>query len=102
MSEHKVLETVYIDNDDGDFLKYEIIGEHEQSIHFVMAFAEVRVIGDGISYLVWSKVDNIELDHLEPPKNGGLQREVRLELYPGKHIGSVINECKIHRSKWHK
>ncbi|MDE9519336.1 hypothetical protein KKJ17_16760 [Xenorhabdus bovienii] len=100
MTQHKVLETVYIDNNDGIFLKYEILGEHERDIHFAMAFIEVKVISDGVSYSVWSKVDNIELDHLDPPRGGGFQREVRAELYPGKSIGTAIGECRNHRAAW--
>ncbi|OTA13963.1 hypothetical protein Xbed_03782 [Xenorhabdus beddingii] len=100
MTLHNVLKTVYIDNNDGNFLKYEIIGEHDQDIHFAMVFTEVRLIKDGISYSLWSEVDNIKFDHLEPPKNTSFQREVKRDLYPGKHICSVINECKSHRSKW--
>ncbi|OTA14026.1 hypothetical protein Xbed_03759 [Xenorhabdus beddingii] len=103
MTLHNVLKTVYIDNNDGDFLKYEIVGECEQNIHSVMVYSLEKLTINGTELKVWNKGDDdIELDHLEPPKNGGLQREVRREPYPGKNINSVINECKSHRSRWHR
>ncbi|MDC9603520.1 hypothetical protein [Xenorhabdus griffiniae] len=45
-------------------------------------------------------VGGIELDHLDPPKSGGFQTEVRREPYPGKSIGTAIGECRKHRAEW--
>ncbi|HCQ8347347.1 hypothetical protein KTP63_24190 [Klebsiella quasipneumoniae] len=101
MNIHNVLKTIYINNGDDEFLRYEIIGNSESEVSFAMAFAEVRIICNGIEYSVWSKADNITLDHLVPPRSG-FQQSVRTESYPGKSVGTAIEECKKHRASWGK
>lgn len=101
MANYNVLKTVYLNNGSDEFFRYEIIGEHESSILFAMAFAEVRITQDGLSYSVWSKIDNITFDHLEP-SSGGFQTEVRSAPYPGKSFSTVIDECQKHRAQWNK
>ncbi|HHQ5839974.1 hypothetical protein [uncultured Enterobacter sp.] len=101
MAIHNVLKTIYINNNDDTFLRYEIIGNHEADVSFAMAFAEIKNVQDGIEYSLWTKVDNISLDHLEPP-TGGFQQSVRTETYPGKSLSTAIEECKKHRAHWGK
>ncbi|ORM66113.1 hypothetical protein [Pantoea rwandensis] len=99
MAIHNVLKTIYINNDHDEFLRYEIVGDENDDVSYAMAFVEVKVEHEGFSFSVWSKLDNITLDHLSP-KRTGFQTEVRTAPYPGKTISSAIDECKKHRARW--
>ncbi|WP_225522500.1 hypothetical protein, partial [Klebsiella pneumoniae] len=40
---HNVLKTIYIDNGDNDFLKYEIMGEHGGDVTIAIVSAEIKL-----------------------------------------------------------
>lgn len=98
---YEVAKTIYLNNGDDEYFKYEIVEDENGEVCFAMAFIEARVMIDGTSMPVWTKLEDISLDHLTPPKHGGFQTEVRIQPYPGKSISSAIDVCKAHR-KNHK
>ncbi|EMM7986195.1 hypothetical protein RGP13_000015 [Morganella morganii] len=100
MKAHNVLKTIYIDNDDNDFLKYEIIGDHDMSIEKAIISAEVKSKAGDIDGYILIKIGEITFDHLSPPKVAGFQRSVMSEMLPGISLGSVVDECKKHRASW--
>ena len=102
MKIHNVLKTIYIDNNDNEFLKYEIIGDHDTSIEKAIISAEVKSKVGGIDGCTLIKIAEIAFDHLSPPKNAGFQQTIRAEMLPGKSLGSVVEECKKHRAAWKK
>lgn len=97
---YEIAKTIYLNNGDDEYFKYEIIKGENGEVCFVMAFMEVRVIIDGVSMPVWSKFEDISLDHLLPPKTGGFQTEIRNQPYPGKSVATAIAVCKEHRKKY--
>lgn len=100
MTCYTVAKTLYINNDDDDFFRYEIIEDENGELVFAMAYIDARIQTDGLSIPVWTKLDNISIDHLMPPKNSGFQTEVRMSPYPGKSISTVIDVCKEHRKNY--
>ena len=102
MKAHNVLKTIYIDNNDNEFFKYEIIGDHDTSIEKAIVSAEVKSkIGDIDCYIL-IKIDEITFDHLSPQRGTGFQNNVMTEMLPGISLGSVVGECKKHRAAWKK
>ncbi len=100
MTCYTVAKTIYINNDDDNFFRYEIIEDETGELVFAMAFIESRIDHEGVSIPVWAKLDNVEIDHLMPPKNRSFQMEVRRDAYPGKSIATVIDVCKKHRKAY--
>lgn len=94
---YSVAKTLYINNAIDKLLKYEIVQDESGEILFATAFVEVIVNLGSSSVPVWAKIEDLTLDHLEPPKNGVFQTEVRMIPYPGKSIATVIDVCKQHR-----
>jgi len=95
-----VAKTVYINNADDKYFKYEIIQDEAGEIVFAVAFIEAIIEHDGLSLPMWTKLENITVDHLVPPLNGGFQTEVRDRPYPGKSMSTVIDVCKEHRKRY--
>ncbi|MBW1213673.1 hypothetical protein ACQV2E_23525 [Pantoea allii] len=95
-----VAKTIYINNVDDKYFKYEIIQDEAGEIVFAVAFIEAIIEHDGLSLPMWTKLENITVDHLVPPKDAGFQTEVRDHPYPGKSMGTVIDVCKEHRKRY--
>ena len=100
MACYTVAKTLYINNGEDDFFRYEIIEDENGELVFAMAYIDARIHNEGLSIPVWSKLDDISIDHLMPPKNGGFQTEVRTSPYPGKSISTIIDVCKEHRRSY--
>ncbi|WP_312315442.1 hypothetical protein [Atlantibacter sp.] len=97
---YEVAKTIYLNNGDDEYFKYEIVEDENGEVCFAMAFIEVRVVIDDVSMPVWSKLENISLDHLMPSKRGAFQTEMRNQPYPGKSIATAITVCKEHRKNY--
>ncbi|WP_205956711.1 hypothetical protein [Pantoea stewartii] len=100
MTCYTVAKTLYINNGDDEFFRYEIIEDEHREIVFAMAYIDAQIQINGISAPVWTKLDNISVDHLMPPQGIGFQTEVRDAPYPGKSISTVIGVCKEHRKNY--
>lgn len=97
---YSVAKTLYLNNDNDKFLKYEIVQDESGEFLFATAFVEVIVNLGASSVPVWAKIEDLTLDHLEPPKRRGFQTEVRMMPYPGKSMATVIDVCKQHRKNF--
>lgn len=102
MRMYNVLRSIYIDNNDNDFFKYEIIGEHDGNIEKAIVFARMKLEANSIDGYTLIEIDELTFDNLEPPQNGGFPNMIGREMYPGKSLGSVVEECKKHRVSWNK
>ena len=100
MTCYEVAKTIYLNNGQDEYLKYEILNDSNGVVDFVMAYMEVRIEIGPTSVPVWTKVDDLSLDHLIPPKTSGFQTEVRVNRYPGKSISTAIDVCKQHRKNF--
>lgn len=99
---HNVLKTIYIDNGDNDFLKYEIMGEHGGDVTIAIVSAEIKSVVGGIECYLWAKVGELTFEYLDPPKRGSFQQTVAMESPPGRSISTVMRECKKHRATWQR
>lgn len=81
---HNVLKTIYIDNGDNDFLKYEIMGEHGGDVTIAIVSAEIKLAVGGIECYLWAKVGELTFEYLDPPKRGSFQQTVAMESPPGE------------------
>ncbi|WP_345769372.1 hypothetical protein [Citrobacter amalonaticus] len=97
MDYYEVAKTIYLNSDNDFYLKYEILQDEQGEINLVMAFMEVRIEIGGTSVPVWAKIEDLPLDHLDPPKNSGFQTSVRMDTRPVKSLSTVIELCKQHR-----
>jgi hypothetical protein len=103
MKYYEVVKVIYLGDSEENLLKYELFSNGNEEVSGVNVFETVKIIGNGQSFPVWIKVDTVALDHLDPPQiiKVGFQTGMRGDLFPCRSIGSAIEECKKHRSKWY-
>jgi hypothetical protein len=100
MNYFEVAKTIYLNNGEDEYFKYEIIIDDKGEVSFVMVYMEVKLTVDNTTVPIWSKLEDVTLDHLMPPKHTGFQTDFRINTYPGKSISTAIDVCKDHRKKY--
>lgn len=100
MAYFEVAKIIYLNNINDEFLKYEILSDSNGEVSFIMAYRELTVeVGPGL-IPVWTKIDDLSLEHLMPPKNPTFQTHMSMNPYPGKSISTAIDVCKQHRKNF--
>lgn len=79
-----VVRTLYIDTDDSDFFKYEILSNGSEEVTKIAVYSR-RSVQDS-----WIECDEISLDYLDVRESGFTYR-------PSKCIATAVNACQEHR-----
>lgn len=94
MSIQEVTKTVYIDNDDGDFWRYEITWLILNEKAFVRVYKTTPTV-DGEKFL--TEQASFEVD--KPQRQGGFQTAILYNMPTGFGEWTVLDECQKHRVK---
>lgn len=94
--------TLLYRGEDGQLTRYEIFktdGNPANNIDSIHVYREKLIDGQ----LIWTRTsDEISLEHLGLPKDGGFPRVIQTHMRASRDVSSAIAECNKHWSERYK